>query len=109
MTAQAPDNSTAVPAALALLSDLPIVTSVTIQGPGTHGGIRIAVRKVAQQRERRTQYRYSWEAQGGADGHAWARAGELTYDTAALAYQAAVETVQADLRGRTAEGAPAAD
>ena len=94
MAAQKANHSSAVPEILALLSDLPIVTSVTIQGPGTHGGIHIIVRKAAQQRERSTQYRYAWEARGGADQHAWGRAEGPAYESAAAAYQAAVEVVQ---------------
>ncbi len=98
MAAQAADDGIAVPEVLALLSELPIVTAVTLQGPGTHGGIQIVIRKAAQQQERRTQYRYSWEARIGAAEH---QAGGLVYDTATAAYQAAVEAVQAALRNRS--------
>ncbi len=94
MAAQAPDDDSDISESLALLSDLPIVAAVTIQGPGTHGGIRIIVRKTAQQREQRTQYRYAWEARVGGDGHAWEQTGGPTYESAAAAYQAAVEAVQ---------------
>ncbi len=104
MTAQAVDGP-AVAEILALLSDLPIVTTVTLQGPGTHGGISIIVRKAAQQREGRTQYRYSWEIRVGAGKHAWERVGGLTYERAAAAYQAAVEAVQAALRDEGAADA----
>ena len=71
MAAQAPDDGTAVPEILALLSHLPSVTAVTIQGPYTHGRIYIIIRKAAHQQERRTHYRYSWEARGGVGGHTW--------------------------------------
>ncbi len=98
--AQAPDDGTAVPEVLALLADLPIITAVTIQGSDTHGGIQIIVRKAGQQRKRRTLYRYSWEARGGAAGHAWERTGELAYDSAAAAYQGAVQAVQAARHSR---------
>ena len=97
MVAQAADGDPAVAEILALLSDSPIVTAVTLQGPGTHGGIQIIVRKAVQDREPRTQYRYAWEARGGAAGYAWERAGGLTYHTAAAAYQAAAEAVHAAL------------
>ncbi len=109
MAAQAADDDPNISEVLALLSDLPIVTAVTIQGPGTHGGIRITVRKAAQQREGRTQDRYAWEARGGADGHTWERAGGPTYESAAAAYQAAVEAVQAALSDRRAEDVQAVD
>ncbi len=90
MAAQEPDNGTAVPEVLALLADLPIVTAVTLQGPGTHGGIHIIVRKTAQQQEGRTHYRYAWEVRVGAAGQAWERAEGPAYESAATAYQAAV-------------------
>ncbi len=92
---QAADDDPDISESLALLSALPMVTAVTIQGPGTHGGIQIIVRKAGQQRKRRTLYRYSWEAWGGAAGHAWKRTGGLAYDSAAAAYQGAVQAVQA--------------
>ncbi len=100
MAAQAADEP-AVAEILALLSDLPIVTAVTIQGPGTHGGIHIIVRKVAQQWEQRTQYRYAWEARGGVAGKAWERVEGPMYESAATAYQAAVTALQAALRDQT--------
>ena len=109
MMAQEADDYTAVPEVLGLLSDLPIITAVTLQGPDTHGGIHIIVRKAGQQWERRVQYRYSWEARVGADGHAWERTGGVAYETAAAAYQAAVEAVQGALPNRWTEDVGAAD
>ena len=109
MAAQAAVHDSAVPEILALLSDLPIVTAVTIQGPDAHGGTQIIIRKVAQRRERRTQYRYTWEARAGANGHAWEQTSEPAYQTAALAYQAAVQSVDAALSDRWADDARAAD
>ena len=94
MAAPAAGDDPAVAEILALLSDLPVLISVPIQGPGTHGGITIIVRKTAQQRGGRTQYHYAWEARGGPAGHAWEQAGGPTYQSAATAYQAAVEAVQ---------------
>ncbi len=109
MAAQAPDDDPAVPEVLALLSDLPIVTAVTIHGPDTHGGIQIIVCKAAQQRERHTLYHYTWAARVGAAAHAWERTGGLAYETAAAAYQAAVEVVQAALHAQWAEHIQVAD
>ncbi len=103
MATAAPDDDTSVSEILALLSDLPIVTAVTIQGPGTHGGIQIIVRKVVQPREQRTQYRYAWAARVGAAGHAWERAGGPTDETAAAAYQAAAQAIQAAMGDGAAE------
>ena len=109
MAAQVADHDSAVPEVLALLSDLPIVTSVTLQGSGTHGGIHIIVRKTAQPREGRTQHRYAWEVRVGAAGQAWERAEGPTYESAATAYQAAVEAMQAVLHHQSGTSAPAAD
>ena len=102
MAAQAPDDP-AVAEVLALLSDHPIVTEVTLQGLGTYGGIQIIVRKVAQPREQRTQYRYAWEARVGEARHVWERAGGPTYETAAAAYQAAAQAIQAAVGDGAAE------
>ncbi len=109
MMAQEADDDTAVTEILALLCDLPILTAVTIQGPDTHGGIYIMVRKAGQQWERCMQYRYSWEARVGANGHAWERTGGVAYETAAAAYQAAVEAVQAALPNQWTGDVQAAD
>ena len=109
MMAQEADDDTAVTEILALLCDLPILTAVTIQGPDTHGGISIIVRKASQQWERHTQYHYSWEARVGTNGHGWERTGWVVYETAAAAYQAAVEAVQAALPNQWTEDVGAAD
>ncbi len=107
MGTQAPGDGTVVPEVLALLHDLPIITAVVIQAPDTHGSARITVRKTAQQRGRRTQYRYSWEARAQLGGHSreWGHA--RAYGTAEAAYQAAVQAVQTALRDQTAEVAHA--
>ena len=97
MVIPAADDDPDISESLGLLSALPLISAVTIRKPGTYGGIRIIVRKVDQQQEGRMQYRYSWEARVGATGHPWDWAGGLTYESAAAAYQAAVQAVQAAL------------
>ncbi len=94
MAIAAADDDPDISESLALLSALPLITAVAIRGPDPYGGTRIIVRKVDQQQEGRMQYRYSWEARVGATGHPWDWAGGLTYESAAAAYQAAVQAVQ---------------
>ncbi len=109
MAIAAADDDPDISESLGLLSALPLISAVTIRKPGTYGGIRIIVRKVDQQQEGRMQYRYSWEARVGTNGHGWERTGWVAYETATAAYQAAVEAVQAALLNQWTEGVQAAD
>ncbi len=80
---QAAHDGTDVEAILQFLHTAPTMVAMTLQWPGTSRNTSITIRKVAQQRDGSTLYRYAWEARGGADGHAWERADGPAYESAA--------------------------
>ena len=91
----APDDSSAVQQVLGLLTDLPILSAVTLYHQLPAGTAHITVRKLAHQRGPRPQDPYWWEARVTTGGQTWDDIGAHAYPTAAAAHQAAVQAIQA--------------
>ncbi len=90
----APDDSSAVQQVLSMLTDLPILSAVTLYHQRPAGTAHITVRKLAHQSGSPLCH-YWWEIHMMTGGQARDDASTEAHATAEAAYQAAMQAIQA--------------